>query len=133
MTTPRRGKKNSYKTYSEMKKEFEKGNKDIYIHRGDSRENKFLHPKAIEKMNKLPKRLFNKNVLGNYSDSGGVLTSDILDIAERKGVGILEEQERGYWYVTGWDLARSSTYCCGATLRVPQNLDKESLQIVSLH
>ncbi len=134
MTTPRRGTTNSCKVYMEMKKESERGNKEIYIHNGDSRENKFLHKKAIDKMNNLPKRLFNKNVLGEYSDSGGEISNELIDVAEKTGVGIKEERDPGYTYVSGWDLARSSTYCCGATLRIPLNTDfsVEKIQLVSL-
>jgi len=132
MTTPRRGTQNSCKVYMEMKKEYDRGNKEIYIHRGDSRENKFIHKKAIEKMNKLPKRLFDKNVLGNFSNSSGIINNELIEKAEKISIGLQEVPQEDYNYVTGWDLARSSTYCCGATIRVPKDIDNEPLQLVSL-
>ena len=131
MTTPRRGKRNSYKLFNNMKKEYDLGNKNVYIHKGDSRENIFLHKKAIEKMNNLPERLFRKNVLGEYSDSDGTITSETLDQAEKNSIGLLETPRKDHTYFNGWDLARSSTFCTAATIEKNLKDTERPLQLVS--
>lgn len=130
MTTPRRGKKNAFKVMDNMKKEVQRGKPDVFVFNGDSRENKFLHPKAIDKMNNLSTRLLNKNVLGLFEDSDGIISNEHLDYAESIAIGLMDKPRPGYSYTSAWDLARSSTYCCGATIEIDPDPTKP-LQLVS--
>jgi len=125
-TTPRRGKKNAYKVWDEIGKMRKAGNMNVNRYRGDARENTFLDKKAHERMNSLPKRLFNKNVLGLYEDSDGVLSNEICDYAELIAEGLRDKAEVGAKYVNIWDFARSSTYNVGITLELSDPLQLRS-------
>jgi len=125
-TTPRRGKKNAYKVWNELQKET-KRNKNVTIFNGDSRKNTFLHPSAIEKMNKLPDRLLNKNVLGLYEDSDGQISNDHADYCEYIATGLENNPTPRRKYLNIWDFARSSTFNVGITL----DITDEIVQLVS--
>jgi len=125
-TTPRRGKKNSYKLLDALRKKKNAGDNTIAIYNGDSRQNKFLHPSALDKMNSLPPRLFNKNVLGLFEDSEGVITNDMVDFAESASSGIATGPSPGKRYVHAFDLARSSTWLVGVTIEVGDILQIKS-------
>lgn len=126
-TTPRRGKRNAYLLWNEVERKIASKKKKLFIHRGDSRKNKFLHPSAIEKMNNLPQRLFRKNVLGLYEDTEGVIPNDSLDYAEIIADGLQANPSPGSRYIHAWDLARSSTYLVGVTLEVSDPLQLRSV------
>lgn len=125
-TTPRRGKKNAYKVWDWINRQRKAGNKKVNRYQGDSRKNKFLDAKARERMNKLPKRLFNKNVLGLYEDSDGILSNEICDYAELISDGLRERPEPGAKYINVWDFARSSTFNVGITIELSQPLQLRS-------
>ena len=125
-TTPRRGKKNAYKVWSELNKD-KKLNPKFFSFNGDSRKNTFLHPSAIEKMNKLPTRLLNKNVLGLYEDSDGQISNDHCDYCEYLSTGIERNPTPRRKYLNIWDFARSSTFNVGITLDITDDI----IQLVS--
>jgi hypothetical protein len=117
-TTPRRGKRNAYKIYSRIKKQIEAGDTDCFVYQGDSRLNRFLHPSAIDRMNKLPRRLLNKNVRGEFEDVEGSVTSAMLEYANTVSIGAQLEPQAGHRYLNAWDFARRSTFLVGVTLDV---------------
>lgn len=129
-TTPRRGKKNAYR----RAKKIEKWNKTVrndyetskIWYCGDSRKNHFLHPSAIDKMNDLPRRLFNKNVLGLFEDSEGEIAGEVLDQCSLIADGLQDHPQDRRVYINAWDLARSSTYLCGVTIEVGNPLQVRS-------
>lgn len=125
-TTPRRGKRNAYKLFLKMKNAMDAGSEQDFAYQGDSRVNKFLSREAITQMNTLPKRLFNKNVLGHWEDEGEVFPSELLDSLERIAIGLQSEPQPGGLYINAWDLARSKTWCVRVTVKIG-----EVLQVVS--
>jgi len=125
-TTPRRGKKNAYKVWEEIMKMRKAGNTNVNRYQGDSRKNRFLDAKAHKRMNQLPKRLFNKNVLGLYEDSDGVISNEICDYAELIAEGLRDKPEPGAKYINIWDFARSSTFNVGITLELSNPLQLRS-------
>lgn len=125
-TTPRRGKKNAYKVWEEIDKMRKAGNLSVNRFQGDSRKNSFLDAKAVKRMERLPKRLFNKNVLGLYEDSDGILSNDVCDYAELMADGLKDKAEPGAKYISVWDFARSSTYNVGITLELANPLQLRS-------
>ena len=125
-TTPRRGKQNAYKRWEFIGNSMKAGNKGFYKFQGDARNNKFLHKSAIEKMNKLPKRLKNKNVLGMFEDSAGVIGQDALDYCELIADGIIDKPIPGRKYINTWDFARSSTFNVGVTIELGETLQLRS-------
>lgn len=125
-TTPRRGKKNAYKIWDYLSKQNKLKNDKIGLYRGDSRKNKFLHTSAIERMNKLPKRLFNKNVIGLYEDSDGVISNEMCDFSELISDGAQDGPMPGGKYINVWDFARSHTFNVGLTIELCQPLQLRS-------
>jgi hypothetical protein len=125
-TTPRQGKRNAYKEWQAMESSIRGGDTKKLLLRGDSRKNKFLHESAREKMDKLPERLLNKNVLGLFEDTEGVLTSEALEFCELVADGLRGEAEAGHRYINFWDFARSRTFNCGGTLEVGERLQLRS-------
>lgn len=121
-TTPRRGKKNASKVEDDLNNRIKAGDNSLMTFKGDSRKNTFLHPSAHDRMNKLPKRLFNKNVLGLYEDTEGVISRDSLDYCEMISDGIIEKPIPGRKYVNSWDFARSSTFNVGVTIELSDPL-----------
>ena len=115
-TTPRKGKRNAYKVYQEIISKTKAGDTSVSYFNGDSRKNTFLHKSAIEKMNKLPQRLLNKNVRGLFEDSEGEIGNDTLDFCELVSTGLLNTPQPGKRYLNIFDLARSSTFTTGITL-----------------
>lgn len=125
-TTPRRGRKNAYKVYDELNKMAKAGNKKVGTFRGDSRNNKFLDKSAVDRMNELPKRLLNKNVLGLYEDSDGVLSNEALDFCELISDGLIDKPIPGRRYINTWDFARSHTFNTGVTIELGTPLQLRS-------
>ena len=125
-TTPRRGKKNAYKVWDMLSKDTRLKKPGVGFFQGDSRNNKFLHSSAIDRMNLLPKRLFNKNVLGMYEDSDGVISNEMCDFSELVADGIQEAPQPGAKYINVWDFARSHTYNVGLTIELCQPLQLRS-------
>lgn len=125
-TTPRRGKKNAYKVWELIEKQRKAGNKKVNRFRGDARKNIFLSPIALERMGNLPKRLFNKNVLGLYEDSDGMISNEICDYAELIAEGLRDRPEPGAKYINVWDFARSTTFNVGITLELSNPLQLRS-------
>jgi hypothetical protein len=125
-TTPRRGKANSFKIWDTLLKK-QKNDGIVRTFQGDSRNNTCLPQKSIDKMNKLPLRLFNKNVLGLYDDSEGSVASIHLQECQLKAKGICDIPNSSKFYVNAWDFARKSTYNVGLTIEVSGN----DLQLVS--
>lgn len=108
MTTPRRGKRNSFHVW---KKWESLPDEKKFLFQGDSRSNTFISPDAIERMNNLPPRLFKQNVLGDWVDESGAISDDIIEYSKNISTGLLSYPEPGHLYIKPWDLARSSTYC----------------------
>jgi hypothetical protein len=125
-TTPRRGKRNAYKRWDALRGRIKAGSPLGYAFQGDSRRNKFLHASAIEKMNRLPPRLLNKNVLGMFEDSSGVITADALEYCQLVADGVQEKPIPGRRYINAWDFARSSTFNVGLTIEVGEPLQLRS-------
>ncbi len=125
-TTPRRGKKNSYKVWDWLANQKKAGNKLVNRFQGDARKNTFLAPRAIERMNALPKRLFNKNVLGLYEDSSGQISNDVCDYAELISDGLRDKPEPGAKYLNVWDFARLRTFNVGITIELSNPLQLRS-------
>lgn len=125
-TTPRRGKRNAYRRWEHINSIKNAGDKSVFRFQGDSRKNKFLHPSAIDKMNRLPKRLLNKNVLGIFEDSAGILSADALDYCELVSDGLIQKPIPGRKYINTWDFARSSTFNTGVTIELSQPLQLRS-------
>lgn len=125
-TTPRRGKKNAFKVFDMLCKKVGRGDNDYFYFRGDSRNNKFLPQSAIDRMNKLPKRLLNKNVKGLYEDSNGVISNEHCDYAEILSDGLLDSPQPGAKYINIWDFARTSTYNAGITIELSDPLQVRS-------
>lgn len=117
-TTPRRGRKNSFKVHDELNKMVKAGNKKVGTFQGDSRKNTFLDKSAIERMNALPKRLLNKNVRGVYEDTDGVISNEALDFCELIGDGLIDKPIPGRRYINTWDFARSHTFNVGLTIEL---------------
>lgn len=109
MTTPRRGKRNSYHLWKKWEHLAEK--REACLFQGDSRKNKFLPIEARERMNSLPDRLFRQNVIADWVEDGGAWTDEVIEHAKKIATGLLEEPIQGQLYVKAWDLARSSTWC----------------------
>lgn len=115
MTTPRRGKRNAYKLW----KDFEdraKTQPEYFVFSGDSRENSYLPPEAIERMNALPRRLFDKNVLAKWEAQEGSISTEAVDFCIRQASGLRSDPEKEKRYVNVWDFARSTTWCVGLTI-----------------
>lgn len=125
-TTPRRGKKNAYKLWNWLYKQKKAGNKSVGMFQGDSRQNKFLHPSAIDRMNKLPKRLKNKNVLGIYEDSDGLISNEVCDFAELIADGLQDTPQPGSRYLNIWDFARTHTFNVGITIELSSPIQLRS-------
>lgn len=125
-TTPRRGKKNAYKVWEWLAKQKKAGNERVGRFRGDSRNNHFLDKRAHERMARLPRRLFNKNVLGLYEDSDGILSNDICDYAELISDGLQDKPVAGAKYLNVWDFARWRTFNVGITLELSDPLQLRS-------
>ncbi|MCP4608915.1 MAG: hypothetical protein GY845_09400 [Planctomycetes bacterium] len=125
-TTPRRGRKNSYKCHEELKKKNKAGNKTVGIYQGDSRNNKFLDKSAIVRMNALPQRLLNKNVKGIYEDTDGVISNEALDYCEMIADGLIDSPIPGRRYISTWDFARSHTFNTGVTIELGDPLQLRS-------
>lgn len=109
MTTPRRGKKNSYILWKKWEAIADNGG--VCLMKGDSRNNKFLPIEAIARMNSMPTRLLNQNVLAEWTSDAGAWTDDAIEYSKNIATGIIENPVPGHLYVKAWDLARSSTWC----------------------
>lgn len=125
-TTPRRGKKNAYKVWSAIEQKRKAGDVTVDRYQGDARFNKFIDKSAIERMNALPLRLHNKNVLGIYDDSDGCITNEMCDYAELIADGLEDRGKPGGKYVNIWDLARIRTYNVGITLELGEIVQLKS-------
>ncbi len=125
MTTGK-GKKNAFRLWKKRKME---NNPDYYFHSGDTRENKFINQvhlaKRIKSMNP---RLVLQNVQGQWVDSGALISENSIDIAEDISAGLIKEPESGKVYMTGWDLARSSSWCVGITVEISPDLQVKSFE-----
>lgn len=117
MTTPRRGKKNSYALWKRWE---DLPESKRYLLQGDSRNNSFLPPEAIERMNILPKRLFAQNVVADWTSDSGAFADDVVEYSKSISTGILQEAAPGHLYVKAWDLARSSTWCVCVIIDIKQ-------------
>ena len=117
-TTPRRGRRNAYVVYHRIETQIAARDTDVFLYQGDSRLNRFLHPSAIKRMNALPRRLLNKNVLGLFEDVEGSLSSSMLDYAATIATGTQSEPLPGHRYINAWDFARRSTFLIGLTLDI---------------
>lgn len=127
-TTPRRGKRNAFKRWDSISNKIKAGSSDYGQFRGDSRSNRFLSSKAIERMNKLSPRLKNKNVLGLFEDADGCIPLESLDLCETLSLGLLDNPDPKSKYVTAYDLARSSTYNVGVTLELSNPIQLRSFE-----
>lgn len=127
-TTPRRGRRNAYKQFDKLNSAITAGHSNVYTFQGDSRKNPHLSASARTKMDQLPDRLKNKNVLGIYEDTEGLITNEALDFCETIADGIHTEPIPGRRYVNAYDLARSSTYNVGVTIEVATPLQLRSIE-----
>lgn len=128
-TTPRRGKRNAFKQWNALETKIKAGNSSAYLAlRGDSRNNTFLSPVAIDRMNALPDRLKNKNVLGIYDDTEGAISYEALDFCEMIADGLTDYPIPGKKYVSTYDFARSTTFNVGVTVELGSPLQLRSIE-----
>lgn len=119
-TTPRKARRNAYKTIKAYQAKENAGDTKYGTFQGDSRLNTFLDPSAIDRMNALKAsapRLFRKNVLGLFEDEVGCIEQSALDYCKLIAEG-LSEPAKGSKYVNAHDFARSSTFNASVTIEL---------------
>lgn len=122
MTTPRRGKRNAYK----LERRFidAKDAKHNFTFVGNSLKNKFLPKEAIERMKRLPDRLYRQNVKAEWVDEAGAISFKTIEGAHALSTGLQNAPKPGQRFVNAWDLARSSTWLTRitATATIPMQV-----------
>jgi hypothetical protein len=114
MTTPRRGKRNAYKVEKRLLDARDPKHNFTFI--GNSLKNKFLPAAAVERMKRLPDRLFRQNVKAEWVDEGGAVSWATIERSHALATGLQSGPKPGQRFVNAHDLARTSTWCTRATL-----------------
>ncbi len=120
LTTTPRGKRNVFRILQEKRKDIDAIKKgELYIQRGDTRENKFIdQPGLTKRISKMNPRLVLQNIEGRFVESGGLISEEQIDQCSEIASGLLPEAVSGQQYVTAWDLARRSTWLTSMTIRI---------------
>jgi hypothetical protein len=103
-------------------REIIENNRQGYFQSGDSRENRFISPEALEeRVNSFSERRVKQNIMGQFVDCGGeILRGGYVDKA-LSGSEVTQtwfEAQGRTSFISGWDLARKQTATVGVTVEV---------------